>query len=284
MIKEYRDHDITHLNSFAVAARAERFVEFGSGAELAEYLGTHSDITSDKWALLGGGNNILFTGDFRGTLLHPTGTSTKITDEGTDSVGIRVEAGHDWDEFVSRCVGQGLWGVENLSHIPGTVGAAMEAALSGLPAIAVSCAAHNPVDFSAAARAALWAVDYVKQNPLPRNMVLNLNAPELPISEIKGIRLASLCLQKYENTHACFEAPGGMKYFFAPFGKLTEVSEHDDNDEKWIRDGYVTLTPIHYDITCYSYMGKMDVSGFDLTGLTIESDRFEYPGEIELRN
>ena len=124
MIKEYRDHDITHLNSFAVAARAERFVEFGSGAELAEYLGTHSDITSDKWALLGGGNNILFTGDFRGTLLHPTGTSTKITDEGTDSVGIRVEAGHDWDEFVSRCVGQGLWGVENLSHIPGTVGAA----------------------------------------------------------------------------------------------------------------------------------------------------------------
>jgi len=149
----------------------------------------------------------------------------------------------------------------------GTVGAAMEGALIGKPALAVSCYPIQPVDFSAASRAALWTIEYMRRNPLPQGMILNLNAPELPISEIKGLRLAGLELQKYEELHAQFEDPFGARYFWAPLGKITEPSKHDYTDERYVQEGYVTLTPIHYDIACYSYMKSMDVSGFNLSEL-----------------
>ena len=149
----------------------------------------------------------------------------------------------------------------------GTVGAAMEGALVGKQALAVSTYPYNPVDFSAAARAALWTLEYMKKNPLPHGMLLNLNAPELPVSEIRGIRLSGLCLQEYKNTHVEYVDPFGMRFFWAPLEKTTECAPDADTDERWVREGYVTLTPIHYDIACYSYMKRMDVSDFDLTGL-----------------
>jgi len=149
----------------------------------------------------------------------------------------------------------------------GTVGAAMEGAILAKPAIAVSCNSDAPSDFSAAARSALWTVDYVRRNPLPAGMLLNLNAPELPVPEIKGVKLAGLCLQQYDNDHAEFTDPFGMRYFWTPPGKLTRCEGGEDTDECWIREGYVTLTPIHFDITNYDYMQKMDVSDFDLSNL-----------------
>lgn len=149
----------------------------------------------------------------------------------------------------------------------GTVGAAMEGALLGKPAIAVSCYSHNPIHFSAASRAALWTVDYVHRYPLPTGMILNLNAPDLPVPEVHGMRLCGLCLQQYEDIHAQFQDPSGMRYFWAPMGKLTECAPEEDTDERWVRDGYITLTPIHFDIACYSYMKNMDISDFDLACL-----------------
>lgn len=149
----------------------------------------------------------------------------------------------------------------------GTVGAAMEGVLNGVPAIAISCYNHRAADFSAAARSALWAVSHTMENPLPRGMLLNINAPELPISEIKGVKLARLCLQTYGGAHSCFEDPYGMKHLWMPLeDKVTAFpqDENNDYDEYWVRRGYVTITPIHYDITCYAYMQEMDVSSFSL--------------------
>lgn len=145
----------------------------------------------------------------------------------------------------------------------GTVGAAMEGALLGKPAIAASCYNHRAVDFSAAARATLWAIDHIEKNPLPPGMMLNLNAPELPIHEIKGVKLAGLCLQTYGGDHAAYEDPHGMRFFWMPLESKTTPCG-DGMDESYVREGYVTLTPIHYDIACYTYMKQMDVSDFDL--------------------
>lgn len=156
---------------------------------------------------------------------------------------------------------------ENLGthvHYSGTVGAAMEAAFAGLPAIATSCCHHNPTDFSAAVRATLWTVDFVRRNPLPPAMMLNLNTPHLPLSEIKGIKLASLHFQKYDSEHAQFEDPFGRHFFWTKFEPRAALEDTQDNDLRWAQNGYVTLTPIHCDITCYSYMETMDVSNFDL--------------------
>jgi UDP-N-acetylmuramate dehydrogenase len=73
--------------------------------------------------VLGGGSNILFTGDFDGLILRPVITGIEITGETDGEVWVRAGAGENWDNFVKYCVDNGYGGTENLSLIPGTVGA-----------------------------------------------------------------------------------------------------------------------------------------------------------------
>ena len=124
MTREILHADLLGRNSFGVAATADRIVEFSDAASLRDYLAAHEDIRQGKLGVLGGGNNILFTEDFHGTLLHPAGEGFSVTGSSGNSVSIRAEAGLDWEKFVERCIGLGLWGTENLTAIPGTVGAA----------------------------------------------------------------------------------------------------------------------------------------------------------------
>lgn len=121
MIREYENAALEKRNSFGIAQRASRLVEFESADDLRELFGGGGP---EAWYVLGGGNNILFTGDFGGTLLHPAGCGIRVVAETGDRVEIRAEAGTDWDALVRWSVDQGLWGIENLSRIPGTAGAA----------------------------------------------------------------------------------------------------------------------------------------------------------------
>lgn len=122
MITEYFEHPLRERNSFHVEESAARIVEFDDKADL-DTLFT-KDNTPEKWYVLGGGNNILFTQHYDGTLIHPTGKKTKVLNDDSSALLVEVEAGMDWDEFVCWCVERGVWGAENLSLIPGTVGAA----------------------------------------------------------------------------------------------------------------------------------------------------------------
>lgn len=124
MIKEFDNFSLTEHNSFGINVQARRLVEFGPAEELIEYLAANPESLAGKWAVLGGGNNILFTGDYPGTLFHPATEEITVTGEDEDFVMVKVSAGHDWDGFVAWAVEQGLWGVENLSHIPSLTGAA----------------------------------------------------------------------------------------------------------------------------------------------------------------
>ena len=74
--------------------------------------------------VLSGGNNILFTQDYDGLLITPCGTDIEIVAENEQQVEVEVEAGLEWDDLVQWCVERNLWGIENLSLIPGKVGAA----------------------------------------------------------------------------------------------------------------------------------------------------------------
>lgn len=123
MINEILEAELSGRNSFGVCAKAARIVEFSDTEELCGYLAVHKNRT-EKLEVLGGGNNILFTKHFEGTLLHPTNDSFEITAETPETVLVRAGAGMDWNAFVDRCVEMGLWGAENLAAIPGTVGAA----------------------------------------------------------------------------------------------------------------------------------------------------------------
>ncbi len=73
---------------------------------------------------LGGGNNILFTRDFEGTLVKSTARRIEITDATPKTLTVRADAGVDWADFVAWCIEHRAWGAENLSGIPGSVGAA----------------------------------------------------------------------------------------------------------------------------------------------------------------
>lgn len=122
MIKEYKDHPLRDLNSFHVEERADRIIEFDSKQDLDQIFAEGA--TPENWYTLGGGNNILFTQRFAGTLLKPVGKGIKIKAQIDDSVIVEAEAGVEWDDMVAWSVERDLWGMENLSLIPGTVGAA----------------------------------------------------------------------------------------------------------------------------------------------------------------
>ena len=121
MIKEYIDFPLRELNSFHVEEQAARIIEFDEKGDLDMIFSEPNRPT--KWYVLGGGNNILFTQRYDGTLIHPAGCGITIIDENDDYIIIEAEAAAEWDDLVEECVERGLWGAENLSLIPGSVGA-----------------------------------------------------------------------------------------------------------------------------------------------------------------
>lgn len=120
MIRETADAPLQQRNSFHVEEQAERLIEFDREEDLDLIFGKGRP---ERWYVLGGGNNILFTRRFEGTLIKPAATGITVIGEDADTVTLRAEAATDWDRMVAWCVERGLWGAENLSLIPGTVGA-----------------------------------------------------------------------------------------------------------------------------------------------------------------
>jgi len=120
MIRETADAPLRQRNSFHVEEQAERLIEFDREEDLDLIFGKGRP---ERWYVLGGGNNILFTRRFEGSLIKPAATGITVIGEDTDTVTLRAEAATDWDRMVAWCVERGLWGAENLSLIPGTVGA-----------------------------------------------------------------------------------------------------------------------------------------------------------------
>ena len=121
MIRKYFDHPLRDLNSFHVEEWADCIIEFDRKEDLDEIFAEGS--TPENWYVLGGGNNILFTKRFEGTLIHPAGREITVLTEDAEQLTVEVESAVEWDDFVAWCVERELWGAENLSLIPGNVGA-----------------------------------------------------------------------------------------------------------------------------------------------------------------
>lgn len=121
MIRDFYDIDLSDRNSFHVRQRAARLVEFETTDDLTAFFRKGAPA---KWTVLAGGNNILFTQDYDGVLLTPRAASIDVAAETPDAVIVRAEAGVEWDDLVTWAVERDLWGIENLSLIPGKVGAA----------------------------------------------------------------------------------------------------------------------------------------------------------------
>ena len=106
-------------NTFGMDVREDHMLEWSTPDELKSQL---ADIEKPV-LMIGSGSNLLFMGDFCGTVIHSTVSSIEILGSTDDHVHVRVGSGVIWDDFVAWCIINGLWGVENLSAIPGEVGA-----------------------------------------------------------------------------------------------------------------------------------------------------------------
>lgn len=112
-------------NTFGIAATARHFAEYDSVDELQTLVGRRA-AEDDATPLLhiGGGSNLLFLGDYAGTVLHSQIRDIVVTADEGDYVYVRVGAGVTWDDWVQYAVDSSWFGLENLSLIPGEVGAA----------------------------------------------------------------------------------------------------------------------------------------------------------------
>ncbi len=118
-MKEYKDYSLLNHNTFGMDVKAKRYVEYDNEEELKALIPT----LSGEVLHMGGGSNLLFKGDFEGTVLHSAIKGIEVVDESAESALVRAGAGEVWDDFVAWAVERGYGGVENLSLIPGEVGA-----------------------------------------------------------------------------------------------------------------------------------------------------------------
>ena len=113
MVRIYENIELTARNSFGVPARAKRLIEFDEAEDLMQIFADEK-MTNEKWVVLAGGNNTLFTHDFEGTLICPQNCGIEIVATEGNTVHVRIGAGVEWDDAVAWSVEQGLWGIENL--------------------------------------------------------------------------------------------------------------------------------------------------------------------------
>ncbi len=124
MIRFSENQTLKPYNTFGVEATSRYFFEFTEPEDLDTFVNANKSWKDLPLFVLGGGSNVLFLNQFNGLILHPNIPGIGKVKEDRQNVWLEVGAGESWDDFVKYCVGFQLGGVENLSLIPGLVGAA----------------------------------------------------------------------------------------------------------------------------------------------------------------
>lgn len=139
----------------------------------------------------------------------------------------------------------------------GTVSAAVESVLLGVPAIAMSLACYSYQDYSYAAEfCKKLCIDFISKKIAP-DTLLNVNIPPIPINEIRGVRVTRLGEREYANLFEERKDPRGNIYFWMG-GTPVETTETDlDLDVVAVKEKFVSVTPIHFDLTNYKIMEQI---------------------------
>jgi 5'-nucleotidase len=142
----------------------------------------------------------------------------------------------------------------------GTVAAAMEGRFLGFPALAVSLVfTERPQHYSTAAEAVALLVEQLRKDPLPADTILNINVPDLPLQQIKGFEVTRLGHRhRAEPVVKTTDPRGRPMYWIGPAGPEQDAGPGTDFDA--IRRGYISITPIHVDLTRYQALEQ--VSGW----------------------
>ena len=122
-MKRQENYSLLKHNTFGMDVRAALFVEYDTVDELRAFLQTGDLNRYERYLHIGGGSNLLFAGNYEGVVMHSAMRTLEVVEDADDHLLVRVGSGYVWDDFVAYCVRQGWAGVENLSAIPGEVGA-----------------------------------------------------------------------------------------------------------------------------------------------------------------
>jgi len=122
MITIEKQYSLLSHNTFGFNVKTDTFIEYSSTDDLKHIL-CDKELLNGPYLHIGSGSNLLFTSDYKGTILHSKIQGIEVTENTDDYVLVKVGAGVEWDNFVAHCVSQGWAGAENLSLIPGEVGA-----------------------------------------------------------------------------------------------------------------------------------------------------------------
>ncbi len=135
----------------------------------------------------------------------------------------------------------------------GTVSAATEGVILGIPGVAFSLCTYTDPEWEMAARIAKEITAKLIANPMPPNVLLNVNMPNLPYDQLKGIKITRMGRSRFiEKFHKRLD-PRGRTYYWLD-GELEVHDEGDDIDIHAVRDGYVSITPIQLDMTAYEHL------------------------------
>jgi len=145
----------------------------------------------------------------------------------------------------------------------GTVSAATEGSIMGIPSIAFSIATFRKTDFSFAAHFATYLAKKVLEKGLPEGISLNVNFPNIPREEIKGVKITRQGKGRFEEFFDKRVDPMNRSYFWLS-GKKLYLDKEEDIDEVAILNNYVSITPLQYDLTAHSFLHQLNDWKFDL--------------------
>ncbi|MCH7949593.1 MAG: 5'/3'-nucleotidase SurE [Candidatus Dadabacteria bacterium] len=138
----------------------------------------------------------------------------------------------------------------------GTVSAAMEGTLLGIPSIALSLVGRGDFNFDYALHHSLLIAKYVLENKLPEDTLLNVNIPNLPGEQIKGIVVTRQGKRLYDEPIVEKVDPRGKKYYWIGGDELGFL-DIEGSDIVAVKEGYVSVTPIGLDLTNYGHIDKL---------------------------
>ena len=138
----------------------------------------------------------------------------------------------------------------------GTVSAAVEGTILGIPSMAVSQEGRDQFHFATAAYYALRVAILILRRGLPEETLVNLNVPSRPLETVAGVRVTCLSRRRFENPIVEKVDPHGKRYFWIA-GTRVSWSRNKDSDHEAVAEGAVSLTPLHLDSTNYAVLDQL---------------------------
>jgi len=200
------------------------------------------------------------------TLRHPLRLESIDTRvfavEGTPTDCVNIAITHVFNALPTLVV-SGInkgWNLGDDVTYSGTVAGALEGALLGMPSLAVSLRqTRGDYDFSYAARAAATIAEAILRNPLPPRTFLNLNVPK---GQPLGYRVTVQAARNHVTSVAERHDPKGRPYYWIEEGQ-NQWQPHDRSDYQAVRDGFVSVTPLHPDLTAHHALAAVERLSFD---------------------